>query len=376
MKRMLALVLAMSLFAQAGLARAEDWAPPEPMPDEFDWIQMSSGEWLKGEIKVLYKESMEFDSDELGLLTLDIGDIKVIRSAQTLSVRSTDNRTATGQLLLEGETAQVIGETTETFDRGEVIAITAGVPKERNFWAGKVSLGANLRSGNTDQTEFSGNAKFQRRTVKNRIIFNYLGSFSETKVPNATTGKKENVQTANNHRLTGVWDYFLSERWFLRPLSGEYYRDPFQNIAHRWTIGTGIGYQIIDTSKIDWQVFAGPSYVWTKYEDVEEGASDTDDSVTLSAGTIYNHELTDWIDFVYDYRFQFGNEDIGRYTHHMLAGFSFELIGDLDFDFSLIWDRVEEPRPYPDPSDPNDPPSLITPEKDDYRLVFGLGYSF
>ena len=60
----------------------------------------------------------------------------------------------------------------------------------------------------------------------------------------------------------------------------------------------------------------------------------------------------------------------------MLAGFSFELIGDLDFDISLIWDRVEDPRPYPDPNDPTDPPQLITPEKDDYRLVFGLGYSF
>ena len=376
MKQMLALVLAMGLLAQAGFANAGDWTPPEPMPDEFDWIQLSSGEWLKGEIKVLYKESMEFDSDELGLLTLDIGDIKVIRSAQTLSVRSTDNRTVTGQLLLEGDTARVIGEETETFERDQIMTITAGVPRERNFWAGKVSLGANLRSGNTDQTEFSGKANFQRRTVKNRVIFDYLGSFSETKVPNETTGKKENVQTANNHRLNGVWDYFLSDRWFVRPIFAEYYRDPFQNIAHRWTVGTGIGYQIIDTSKIDWQVFAGPSYLYTKYEEVEEGTKSSDDSLTLSAGTTYNHELTDWIDFTYDYRFQFGNEDIGTYTHHMLAGFSFELIGDLDFDISLIWDRVEDPRPYPDPSDDTDPPRLITPEKDDYRLVFGLGYSF
>ena len=319
---------------------------------------------------------MEFDSDELGLLELDIGDIKVVRSAQVLSVRGTDNRTVTGQLLLEDDTAKVIGETTETFSRDEIMTITAGVPKERNFWAGNVSLGANLRSGNTDQTEFSGSARLQRRTVKNRIIFDYLGSFSETKVLNETTGKKENVQTANSHRLGAVWDYFLSERWFLRPLLGEYYRDPFQNIDHRFTVGTGVGYQIIDTSKIEWQVFAGPSYLWTRYVEVEEGTKDTADSLTLSAGTTYDHELSDWIDFTYDYRFQFGDESIGSYTHHMLAGFSFELIGDLDFDISLVWDRVQDPRPFPDPSDTNDPPGLITPEQDDYRLVFGLGYSF
>ena len=27
------------------------WTPPPPPPDEFDWIQLNSGEWLKGEIK-------------------------------------------------------------------------------------------------------------------------------------------------------------------------------------------------------------------------------------------------------------------------------------------------------------------------------------
>ena len=27
------------------------WAPPPPPPDKFDWIQLTSGEWLKGELK-------------------------------------------------------------------------------------------------------------------------------------------------------------------------------------------------------------------------------------------------------------------------------------------------------------------------------------
>ncbi len=37
-------------------AHAEDWQPPVPMPDEFDWMQLTSGEWLKGEFKVLYEK--------------------------------------------------------------------------------------------------------------------------------------------------------------------------------------------------------------------------------------------------------------------------------------------------------------------------------
>ena len=28
----------------------QPWKPPPPPPDEFDWIQLKSGEWLKGEL--------------------------------------------------------------------------------------------------------------------------------------------------------------------------------------------------------------------------------------------------------------------------------------------------------------------------------------
>ena len=84
-------------------------APP-PMPDKFDWVQLKSGEWLKGEIKVLYEESLEFDSEELELLKLDFADIKQIRSAQVLNIRMRDGRTATGQVLMEDGTIRVLGD--------------------------------------------------------------------------------------------------------------------------------------------------------------------------------------------------------------------------------------------------------------------------
>jgi hypothetical protein len=32
---------------------SQPWNPPSPSPDEFDWIQLRSGERLKGELKVL-----------------------------------------------------------------------------------------------------------------------------------------------------------------------------------------------------------------------------------------------------------------------------------------------------------------------------------
>ena len=81
------LFLAMVLSAGQVLAEMQDeWKPPPPMPSKFDWIQLTSEEWLKGEILAMYDEELEFDSDELDELTLDWDDIKQIRSAQIVQV--------------------------------------------------------------------------------------------------------------------------------------------------------------------------------------------------------------------------------------------------------------------------------------------------
>ena len=41
-----------------------------PSAEKFDWVQLTSNEWLKGEIKGMYKDSLEFDSDKLDLLDI------------------------------------------------------------------------------------------------------------------------------------------------------------------------------------------------------------------------------------------------------------------------------------------------------------------
>lgn len=67
--------------------QSQPWEPPRPAADQFDWIQTTSGEWLKGELKVLYREKLEFDSDELDLQELDWEDVKYVRGHRIFSVR-------------------------------------------------------------------------------------------------------------------------------------------------------------------------------------------------------------------------------------------------------------------------------------------------
>jgi putative salt-induced outer membrane protein YdiY len=358
------IVAVLTIFASvflAGLAEADDseagWQPPPPMPDEFDWVQMTSGEWLKGEIIAMYEDSMEFDSDEFDMQTLDWADIREIRSAQIVQVAFEDDVIAIGKLLLEGDTVRVMGERDYESTRTLVLSIAAGAPKERNYWSGKFGAGLNLRSGNTEQTEYNANVSFKRRTPKNRILIDYLGNFSES----------DGTTIADNQSASAAWNRFVSRRFYISPVYAGFYRDPFQNIARRWTVGTGVGYQIVDTSKVEWSADVGIAYQRTDFDDVSEADDSSATTPAFAAGTRYDNELTGWMDYFFDYTFFIVNEESGTYTHRLNTGFEFEFFGDFDFDVSIVWDRIQDPRENSDGT---------IPEQDDFRTIFGVSYSF
>jgi len=349
-----ALLLASAL---AGAVQHTEWTPPPPMPDKYDWVQLTSGEWLKGEIKVMYQDSLEFDSDKLKLLKLDMADVKTIRSGQVVSVRINGGQVATGKMLLEDGQVKVLGQTPQSFPREAILSVAAGVPKEQNYWSASVSVGGNLSSGNNKRTDVSVIATAERRTVESRVGLAYLGNYS---VANG-------VQSANNHRASAVWDWFVSDKLFLRPVFGEYYSDPFQNIADQITVGTALGYELIRTPKTTWSVFAGPAYQYTRYDDVPAGDPTSRSTPALSAGTNFETEITSKVDFSYNYRFQLTSQAAGRYNHHMIGAFSFDLTDSLDLNLSLVWDRIADPATTADGS---------IPRPNDYQLIFGIGYQF
>ena len=80
----------------------------------------------------------------------------------------------------------------------------------------KASLGANLRRGNSEQVETTGRLNLVRRTVKNRIILDYLASFNET----------DGITVADNQRASAAWNRYVSKRMFWAPLRGEWFREP------------------------------------------------------------------------------------------------------------------------------------------------------
>ena len=335
---------------------AQDWNPAPPVTDNWDWIRLTSGEWLKGEIIVLYDDSIEFDSDELDTLNLDWDDIDKVRAGKKMQVRFADNSVLKGQLVIDGDTVSMRGSPA-SYQKSDILSIVAGEEIEANYWSVKYSLGANFRSGNSDQVDVNSSLKLQRRTVTNRFVFDYLANFSET----------ENQETANNHRASSAWDYFLTHALFLRPIFGEYLKDPFQNINYKYTVGTGVGYQVIDNSRVEWLLVGGPGYQKVKFDTVELEDDDTQTSGAFIATSNFDAEISSDVDFFYDYSFTLSSEETGQYTHHMTTGLEIDIGSLFDLDISVAWDRTEKPQKDEDG---------IIPEQDDYRLIVGLGFEY
>jgi len=334
------------------------WEPPAPPSDEFDWIQLTSEEWLKGELKVLYENKLEFDSDNLGLLVFDWEDVKLVRSHRIFSVRFEGPIVVDGLLqVTEDKVFVTVGEERQEFERNQLIAIASGEPKEIDHWSAKLSLGINFSNGNTDQTQYTAIGNAKRRTAETRFVLDYIGNYTET----------EGDETVNNQRVNTSFDYLMTRKYFLRPIFGEYFRDPFKNIDHRLTVGAGLGYHIIDTSITSWDVAGGPAYQKTWFKSVEPGKDSSASTPAFVAGTDFDTELTETVDFNFRYNFYFVNEKSGTYSHHLITALETELTSWLDFDISFVWDRTEDPRPESDGT---------VPEQDDFYLIFSLGVEY
>jgi hypothetical protein len=340
-----------------------------PPPDEFDWIQLTSGEWLKGELKSLYNQQLEFDSDQLDSMEFDMEDVKQIRghgikgvrvqrSDQAVDRGEPETLTVYGKLAITEDKVIVTSrDARQEFDRSDLIDIVSEEGKELQHWSAKISIGLNFTRGNADEDDLSTTINLQRRTSATRFVTNYLANYSRT----------GGTDTVDNNRLNVYLDLFKTRKFFWRPVFGEYFRDPFQNIEGRYTGGTALGYHFISTAKTEWDATAGLAYQGTQFVSVLPGQDLNTSTPVLSIGTLYDTNITKKIEFSVLYAFNIVNEESGRYTHHSVTTLETELTSWLDFDISFVWDRVKNPTASVDGT---------LPESNDYWLTFSLGVDY
>ncbi len=349
----------------AGANQAQQWEKPTPVfKQDFDWVKLTSDEWLKGDIVSMYDEKLEFDSDELDLQTIDWEDVAELRSKELQSIRMFDGTIAEGYIVIkEGQLTLVKDGVATPYELSNLLSIASSAQNERDLWDGYVNVGINLREGNTVQIDYTFAAGVQRRSASSRFKTDFTADYSRY----TDQDTDETKVTADSQRLTSSYDWFFSPKIYLRAADFEYISDEFLNLDYRIRYGIAVGYHIIDNSRTTWDVNAGPSYQKSKFLDVQDGESDSEDSIGVMLGTDFTYEITSDIDFDASYSIQMVDEASGKNIHHLQTGLEIELANDFDLDLTFYADRTDKPKAD---SDNN------IPEKNDFRLVVSLGYDF
>ncbi len=334
------------------------WEDLSPIPKKHDWIQTKSHEWFKGEIVSLYDNTLEFDSAEVGVVHFDFDDVVVLKSYHVMSV-NIENRTAIdGILRIDHDNVTIVqGDIRYTFPKTQVVSFAPTGATERSLWSGKISLNIDFRQGNTNQRNYTIQSSARRRGANSSLSLDYLGRLT----------RKDDVQIANDHRISQKYDRYITRYFFWTPLFSEYYTDKYKNIQTQLTVGFGLGDTIIKSKKVEWSVSGGPAVLYTHYITVEGAQPSSEYSPALEISTHYEHELTAITDFTYNVKMTFTDTNAGKYKHHMIFSLENEIFSWMDVDITAIWDYVYAPKKDA---------FGITPKQDDYQLLLGFGVDF
>jgi hypothetical protein len=340
------------------LTNTISWKPPGVGHDGSDWVQLKSGEWLRGELKYIQNKEVEFDSDEMDQQTLKLKDVSKLYTAHRVFTQFVNQEPVYGKVVISNDLVMVNGPESLSLHRDMLMGITpsGGRTGIRN-WSGEFNVGFSLQSGNNEQTTLTTSAELARRTPNTTLLFDYLGNYSQV----------NNVQSADNKRLNESYDIRLNEDWFVRPTQLEYYQDSLANISYRLTGGVGAGYYIFDRTGLEWTVSAGPSYQYTRFDTVEPGQSDTATTPAAVFNSNFKADITQRLTLKQSWQSTFISKDSGQYTHHAVSTLEFEIKRHLNLDVSFVWDYLQNPQTRSDGA---------IPQKSDYYLTVGFGVRF
>jgi hypothetical protein len=341
----------------AGKTTKANWVPPGVGQDGFDWIQLSSHEWLKGELKYIQDRKVDFVSDKLDEQSLKLEDILQLHTARPMFTKFDGQDQVYGSVVINGENVQVFMPEEFSKDRGQLTGITPGGEKEKDFWSLKATAGVTIQSGNTSQTSATITAAIARRTPNTQVLLDYFSTYANS----------SGITNADNTRVNATYDVRLSRKWFVRPVQLEWYQDQLANLASQTTAGLAAGYYFFDRDGLEWKLSAGPSYRRTRYASVEAGHPDTTNNLAGVLQTTFKADLTRRISFDQTFSSSFTNAEAGGYSHHSVSTLEFEIKRKLNLDLSLVWDYLKSPQTQSDGT---------VPKHSDFRFVTSLGVEY
>jgi hypothetical protein len=234
-----------------------------------------------GTIKVKWAEVAEVITDKpMEFLLKDNNTVKVTRVKNSTEDMIVQDESGQPPQTLGQDVVTVINP--EPWRKGEGAKLT-----------GRVNLAFERQRGNTDEDELDIDGDLTWRRLNDRFT-----AFGELEYD-----KKDNKNTADNWKLEGAYNYFVSKKWFWGGF-GRFEHDENADLKLRTSVGPLVGYQWFESRDLNLRGSVGPVYVDEDFYDDED-----DDYPALGWGINYDQFLFDGFVQIYHRQVGFWNLD-------------------------------------------------------------------
>ena len=322
--------------------------------DTYDWLRLTSGEWLKGRLKRLRDDEIEFDSDKLDIVKFNWDKVDQLHCPGVNTYVFEGKLDVVGRAVVTKDTVLVeTADGVESYPRELLLSIVDGEPRERNWWSTKLGVGFSANSGNTNQGSLTAYFELARADYRTRSRLRYDGS----------VGYANSEQNVSRHIGTADVRLYMSRRWFFTPAAAEFLNDKFQNIKFRATPGAGAGVHVFDTKRWEWDLGGGLGYQYLESLSVPAGTKNPQSDGFLSFNTWAELEFVKDVELELEWNTNLVYTTIGNTNHTGRATFSVEVTDIFDFETKFIFLRTENPAPRADGT---------VPASNDYQLIVSV----
>jgi len=320
-----------------------------------DKVVLKSGSYLSGTAGLIQAGKLQFKSDDLGDLQIDIANVKSLDVEKPHVVQYADN-SKEEKVLGVREGSLWVGK-----EKLDMTSVKATDPAEET-WHGNVNVAFKAARGNTYDTSAAILANVNRRWEKDRLNVDF--GYYYGKQGTVTTPEEK---TTDRWELEGKHDHFWMPKVYHYE-NAKWERDVMQNLNARYRLGAGGGYQWLDNMLFEttgkWNFNQELGLNWIKEEYKGESDAKEGGFCALRYGHHFGY-IPKWAENLELFHNAEILPDVAEWDKFLAkadVGFSTKLIYDFDLLAKIEWEYNSQP--------------ADDRKKDDIRYLVGLGYKW
>jgi len=321
-----------------------------------DEIIFKNGDRLTGKIDHVLEGKLVFKSDVIGEVSIDISKIQTFSTDDPVSVHLKDDNVLLQKIVSSDPGKFAIeGAGTVKAQEFELTTISSinPPPKAEPKWTGNISAGFTSTHGNTKTDNISASANLSKRTEKDRTKLS--ADYAKARQKDPDTGEKNT--TEDWWRSKAKYDYFFTKKVY-GYLDGRYEKDAIAELDRRVIVGSGGGYQWIESEDMNFSTEAGFASLYEKFGD----QTDSNSEISVQAGYNFDKRLMKNVKFIHELTYYPSIEQFSDYLLTSTVEVRANFTETMFTNFKVIFDYDATP--------------AIGKSATDVKYLWGIGYNF